>query len=192
MAEGLADIVGGDLRRRRTIIGLFSLTLALAAFLPQNQRALFGDRDMMAVALGVTPGDALRALLGTRVVLRLPLNIRPAGFVPGNLGSENPGLEEPSAFGVLTDPVVDPEPFVDAPRFDGVPTGDPALFNEVPNFAPPRFSDFARLPSASDAQSPTVAVPEPTSWLLMLTGFLGIGWVMRRFGRKTRTSLAEV
>lgn len=179
MAEGLANIVGVDLRRRRTVVGLFALSLAVAAFLPQNQRALFGDREMIAAALGVTPTDALRALLGSRVIPPLPNVIKPTNFVPTRLGPVDPvpELEEPSAFAVIADPVAEPPAFLDTP-----------LLEPVPDFTPPRFSDFARLPSALGQPFPTAAVPEPASWAMLLTGFAAMGMMMRRRGgRKSRT-----
>jgi hypothetical protein len=74
---------------------------------------------------------------------------------------------------------------------DGSGVGNSTGFFEF-NFTQPTSSINIGISAPSDAVLFTTgsAVPEPASWAMMLLGFAGIGFVLRRSGRSRRLALA--
>jgi hypothetical protein len=71
-----------------------------------------------------------------------------------------------------------------APGFGcGTVTGDPAFIVAAFTRSGADFDESAWV--AATAESEVAAVPEPSTWAMMLAGFAGLGWLARTRGRKT-------
>lgn len=176
-------------RRQLRIAFAASVATLLLAFAPRHERALFVVHDPGIAALTAVVPPLLGPDVG-RYLLTIvdPRNRR--GFVPrlaktlvGPLVPENPFVPE-----AMADPA---EPnFGAAPAYaaalpnsgsyNPLSLGDPGGF--LPT-TPLSFGPFTTSPVGQiDPGTPIVpvpGVPEPSTWLTMIIGFLGVGLVLR-------------
>ena len=186
MADTIPPFVTQEKRKQLALVSLVVLSSAIIAFAPRNERRLFTvpDAPMAFMVMEAPVETDLRSLIWGRVFgkgssfgerrPRRPGALRPRGMAPQ---PETPAV--PSAF--FAEPVPDDLTVEDLGQpFDIVL--DP-IVTDLPDFAPftPRTPPGPGLP-LDFASVPRVVsgVPEPTSWVLMISGFAMVGHTLRR------------
>ena len=188
MAGVTENLYLNELKRQRWILGGLMLLLAGSAAMSRNQRELFGavgsEPPTATAFAAIVPPELNGRVIGNPTALfaaarlRLPraaarrvLPVTEAEAIMPDLGvavgpAETNFAAEPA--------LVEPLGIAGAPEL--------AFLSEPLDFAPPPvIGVLAELvPPHDSVSNHTSVVPEPSIWMMLVFGFLGIGAFMRR------------
>lgn len=175
-------------RRQRLVVGALVLLLVGGGAMSRNQRELFsavGSEAQAATAFAaIAPPLTLSRVVGNPTALfnaaRLRLPRRPlASIIPATEAeareSDLGAAVGPAEANFLAEPALsEPPGFVQAPEL--------AFLEDPLEFVPMPIAGILGELVAPPHPEPIVAasVPEPSSWVMLILGFLGIGTFMRR------------